>query len=142
MVRRMDSAPLPSESVAQCATAMSSRHKSVATIFCWLDGLFIVAAIAMVLDNKRPDSASLAGGMAFWVGLFTILVVRSLMKARKSTNLGKRATSDPTLRWYLNGKMIVAATDQGAALPDLSFKITPRLITVLTAVPRAHVVSR
>ena len=142
MVRRMDSAPLPSESVAQCATAMSSRHKSVATIFCWLDGLFAVAAIAMLIDRKRPDWASLAGGMAFWVGLFTILAVRQLMKARKMTNLGTRATSDPALRWYLNGKMIVCTSATGAPQVDMSFKITPRLITVLTAVPRAHVVSR
>jgi hypothetical protein len=142
MVRRMDSAQLPPESVAQCATSMASRHKSVATVMLWLDGLFIVAAIAMLLDRNRPDWASLAGGMAFWVGLFSILATRSLMKARKMTNLGTRATSDPALHWYLNGKMIVCTSATGAPQVDLSFKITSRLITVLTAVPRAHVVNR
>jgi len=138
----MDNAQLPSESVAQCATAMSSRHKSIATIYLWLDGLFAVAAIAMLLDRKRPDWASLAGGMAFWVGLFTILAVWQLAKARKATRLAKLATSDATKRWYLNSKMIVAASETGAPLADLSFKITSRLLTVLTAVPRAQVVAR
>lgn len=138
----MDNARLPPESVAQCATAISSRHKSIATIYLWLDGLFTVAAIAMLLDRKRPDWASLAGGMAFWVGLFTILAVWQLSKARKGTKLAKLAASDATKRWYLNGKMIVAASETGSPLPDLSFKITSRLITVLTAVPRAHVVAR
>lgn len=138
----MDSAQLPSESVAQCATAMSSRHKSVATIFLWIDGLFAVAAVAMLADDKRADSASLAGGMAFWVGLLTIIAVWQLVKARRSTRIAARATSDRALRWYLNGKMIVAANETGAPLPDQSFKITSRLLTVLTAVPRAHVVAR
>ena len=142
MVRGMDTAQLPSESVAQCATSMSSRHKSIATIYLWLDGLFAVAAIAMLMDRKRPDWASLAGGMAFWVGLFTILAVWQLSKARKGTKLAKLATSDLSKRWYLNGKMIIGASDSGAPLPDLSFKITSRLLTVLTAVPRAHVVMR
>ena len=138
----MDNAQLPSESVAQCATAMSSRHKSIATIYLWLDGLFAVAAIAMLVDRTKPDWASLAGGMAFWVGLFTILAVWQLTKARNRTKLAKLAASDATKRWYLNGKMIVAANETGAPLPDLSFKITSALITVLTAVPRAHVVAR
>ncbi len=138
----MDHAQLPSESVAQCATSMSSRHKSIATIYLWLDGLFAVAAIAMLVDRKRPDWASLAGGMAFWVGLFTILAVWQLTKARNRTKLAKLAASDLTKRWYLNGKMIVAANETGAPLPDLSFKITAGLNTVLTAVPRAQVVAR
>lgn len=138
----MDNAQLPPESVAQCATSMSSRHKSIATIYLWLDGLFTVAAVAMLLDRKRPDWASLAGGMAFWVGLFTILSVWQLSKARKRTKLAKLATSDATKRWYLNGKMVVAASETGAPLPDHSFKITSGLLTVLTAVPRAHVVAR
>ncbi len=142
MVRAMDSPSLPPESVAQCSTAMASRHKSVATVMFWLDGLFLAAAIAMLVDRKRPDWASLAGGMAFWVGLFSILAIWSMLKARKATERGKRAASDTSLRWYLNGNLIVAASDTGAPLPDLSFKITSRLITVLTAVPRAHVVSR
>jgi hypothetical protein len=142
MVRRMDSASLPPESVAQCTTAMASRHKSVATIMFWLDGLFAAGVIAMIADRKKPDWASLAGGMAFWVGLFSILAIRALLKARKVTALGKRATEDSSLRWYLNGKMVVGASATGAPLPDLSFKITQRLITVLTAVPRAHVVNR
>ena len=138
----MDSSPLPPESVAQCSTAMASRHKSVATVMFWLDGLFVAGVIAMLADRSKPDWVSLAGGMAFWVGLFSILAIRSVLKARKATALGARATSDRSLRWYLNGKMIVAASDTGAPLPDLSFKISSRLITVLTAVPRAPVVSR
>ena len=138
----MDHAQLPPESVAQCATSMSSRHKSIATIYLWLDGLFAVAAIAMLMNRKRPDWASLAGGMAFWVGLFTILAVWQLAKARNRGKLAKLATSDATKRWYLNGKMIVAANETGAPLPDLSFKITSSLFTVMTAVPRAHVVAR
>ncbi len=141
MVRRMDTAQLPPESVAQCATSMSSRHKSIATIFVWLDGLFAVAAVAMLLDRTRPDWGQLAGGMAFWVGLFTILTVWQLSKARKRTKLAKLAASDLSMRWYLNGKMIVGASQTGAPLPDVSFKITSGLVTVLTAVPRAHVVA-
>jgi len=142
MVRAMDSSPLPPESVAQCSTAMASRHKSIATVMFWLDGLFVAGVIAMLADRSKPDWGSLAAGMAFWVGLFSILAIRSVLKARKATALGARAASDRSLRWYLNGKMIVAASDTGAPLPDLSFKISSRLITVLTAVPRAHVVSR
>lgn len=121
---------------------MASRHKSIATIYLWLDGLFAVAAVAMLVDRTKPDWASLAGGMAFWVGLFTILAVWQLTKARNRTKLATLATADPTKRWYLNGKMIVAANETGAPLPDLSFKITSGLLTVLTAVPRAHVVAR
>lgn len=121
---------------------MASRHKSVATIMIWLDGLFIAGVIAMIADRSKPDWASLAGGMAFWVGLFTLLAVRSLIKARKATKRAELATTDRSLRWYLNGKMIVAASADGAPLPDHSFKITQRLASVLTAVPRAHIVSR
>ncbi len=121
---------------------MASRHKSVATIMFWLDGLFVAGVIAMLADRSKPDWASLAGGMAFWVGLFSILAIRSVLKARKATARAALATTDKSLRWYLNGKMIVAASAEGAPLPDLSFKISQRLVTVLTAVPRAHVVSR
>ncbi len=138
----MEHAQLPLESVAQCATSMSSRHKSIATIYLWLDGLFAIAAAAMLVDRTKPDWASLVGGMAFWVGLFTILAVWQLTKARNRTKLAKLAASDLTKRWYLSGRMIVAANETGAPLPDLSFKITSGLLTVLTAVPRAHVVAR
>ena len=137
----MDHAQLPSESVAQCATSMSSRHKSIATIYLCLDGLFVISAIAMLADHKRPDASTLAAGMAFWVGLLTILSVWQLSKARKRTRFAKLAASEPTMRWFLNGKMIVAASETGAPLPDKSFKITSGLLTVLTAVPRAHVVA-
>lgn len=121
---------------------MASRSKSIASIFFWLDGIFVVGAIAMAADRTKPDWASTFGGMLFWVGLLSLFAIRLVLKARKNTRLARRASSEPNLRWYLNSKMIVGTTETGAPSPELSFKITSRLVTVLTAVPRAHVVAR
>ncbi len=138
----MDNPQLPAESVAQCATAMASRSKSIASIFLFLDVIFVVGAIAMAAERTKEDWASTFFGMLFWVGLLSLLGIRMIFKARKATQLARRAISEPNLRWYLNNKMIVGATETGAPSPDLSFKITSKLVTVLTAVPRAHVVQR
>jgi hypothetical protein len=137
----MDARQLPPESIAQAATSMASRHKSVATIMFWLDGLFVCGAIAMAADQSKLDWASKLGGMLFWVALFTFLAVRSLRKASRATRIGARASADRSLTWYLNQKVIVGANATGAPLPDLSFKVTSSLINVLTAVPQARVVS-
>lgn len=137
-----DSIQLPRECIEQTADSVASTQKSIATVMIWLLGLFAVGGVAFMFDAPGGELAETLGGFGFWVALFTWLSVRYVRKARRIRDTGRLATSDPSMQWYLSGRLIVPADAQGVPQPARAFKISSRLRTVLTAVPRAQLVTR
>lgn len=128
---------LPSECIEQTTASVASRYKTLAAVMGFFGGVFALGGTAMLLDHQQQDAAATAAGMAFWVVLFGYLVFRFLRKAERARRAGQ-ASLDRTMQWFLDGKTVVAADVNGVPQPDLSFDITAKLRTVLTAVPRAQ----
>ncbi len=131
---------LPSECIEQTAESVASRHKSIAVLWFWALGLFAFGGVAMAAEGKE-DASTVVVGIGFWVVLFGILAVRTLRKAWRARRSGQ-ASLDRSLQWFLDGKTIVAADARGIPQPELAFKITGKLRTALTAVPRAQALVR
>lgn len=130
---------LPSECIAQTATAVAGRHKTIAGVMGAFVGLFAIASVAIFAEGREPASTG-AGGL-FWVALFAYFLMRNLRKAERARRAGA-ASLDRALRWFLEGRTVLATDAKGVPQPELAFDITAKLRTVLTAVPRAEVVQR
>jgi len=137
-----DSIELPSASVENAATTVADRKAGHAKVWFGVAAFFAFVVVAMLLDNAGhlgtyTKSEALIGGV-FWVGLFSTIGGLVVRRSRRARAAAARAASDPSLRWYLNGQLILAVDERGVAQPALAFPIHDQLRTMLTAIPQAR----
>lgn len=147
-----ESIAIPAERVPPVAKDMASTSKNIAAVLLFLCGLLAIATISVAVgdtpsgDLDAPkNSAEAAGhavGMIIVIALFAGLPgwfgLRAARNASRATRAANLAASDPSYTWQLSGKYIVAVDAQGAPRPELSFKVSGKLRTMLLAVPRAQ----
>lgn len=145
----IESIEVRAERVPPVATDMASGSKTVAAVLFFLSAVLALGVFGMSFDDKKEalgdDSAEAAGaviGFLLIVGLPGLLGFRHARNASRATRAGKLAQTDLHYTWRLSGKYIIAADGNGAPRPELSFKISRKLRTMLLAVPRAEVVDR
>jgi hypothetical protein len=148
-----ESISIPANRVPPVATDMASSSKSIAGVLFFVTAIVLMAMLG-VLSEDKPTSkygsdAEKAGekvGMVIAVVLFggipAWFAFKSARNASRATRAGKLAQTDPTYRFQLSGKFIIAADGAGVPHPELSFKVNQKLRTMLLAVPRAEVVDK
>jgi hypothetical protein len=135
-----ESIQLPAESVDQAATSVISAGKSSLAMMFWMDGIFVVAAIA-ILTKETRDFGTMLGGLAFWAVVLAFLTRRP-WKRVKTARAAQLAAKSGQMTWLLSERLIVAVNERNIPLGELSFKIPRGTRQLLLAVPQARVVER
>ena len=142
-----ESRPLPADVIPSIASSMSRRHRTIAILQFVVAGLLTLVLLSPYLDPdhhwKHPGHKPIAGtivAIVIFAGGSALAGARRIMSMRLARRVAQCAT-DPALKWFLNGNVIVAADERGVPRPDLSLVITKTLQLTLTAVPRATAVS-
>jgi hypothetical protein len=142
-----DSIPIPAERVPPIAKDQSGTSQAIAGVIGFIAVALAVAVFSAPSEAPPGESAAydagfFAGiviGMALMVGLPGLFAFRSARNAKRATRAAALASSDPSYRWSLADRWIVAVDAAGIPHPELSFKISRKLRTMLLAVPRAEV---
>jgi hypothetical protein len=131
-----ESVPIDHTNVASVARETAANAKLFAALLIAVAGLFVVAAATM--KHKHGVGAAI-GGIGFWVVVFGGFGARFLRQARRAEGAIRLVESRSPHQFFLSDRMIVVASDAGALRPEMSFKISKRLRSMLLAVPRASV---
>ena len=142
-----ESIAIPAERIPPVAKDQSGTSQAIAGVLGFVALAFGVAVISSPGEASPGESAAydagfFAGviiGMAIIVGLPGLFAFRSARNAKRATRAAGLAQSDPSYRWSLADRWIVAVDGAGIPRPELSFKISRKLRTMLLAVPRAEV---
>lgn len=135
-----ESIQLPAESVEQAATSVISSGKSSLAMWFWMNGVFVLAAIAILLRETK-DFGTMLGGLAFW-GVVLAFLTRRPWKRVKTARAAQLAAKTERLTWLLSDRLIVAVNERNIPVADLSFKISRGTRQLLLAVPQARLVER
>ena len=144
----VESIPIPSERIPPVATEAAGAAKNLAAVFLVFAAIVVLAGIGMAAEGKPPSGDDDMGGGAmlfgllFWLSIPSLLGLRFVRMARRATRAARLAAQDSATTWRLAGKLIVAADGAGVPRPEVSFKISQKLRTMLLAIPRAEVVER
>jgi hypothetical protein len=147
-----DVVQIPAERIPPVATEASSNSKVIAGLLLSLFVIALIACIGVLGENKHKeefrDSAEAAGhaigtviGVFIMVGLPALFGFKAARNASRATRAAA-ATANRNLSWRLSGKFIIAADSAGVPQPDVSFKISNKLRTMLLALPRADLITR
>lgn len=148
----VESIPVPAERIPPVASDAASGSKTAAGLLIFACVIIAIAMLGVLADGTHHeqvrDSAEAAGYNAGQVIAFLLFAglpgwfgFRAARNASRATRAA-RAVSDRSFTWRLSGKYIIAADAGGAPRPELSFKVSGKLRTMLLAVPRAEVVDR
>lgn len=151
----VESIQIPPERIPPVAKEAASGSKTIAGVLFFFTVIAALAMFGTLTDETRNerrrsgDSAEEAGrkvgeviGVLLFAGLPALFAFRSARNASRATRSIALAASDQRYSFRLSGKHIITADPHGAPRPDLSFKISGKLRTMLLAVPRAEVVDR
>ncbi len=136
-----ESIQLPAESVEQAATSVISSAKSSLAMMFWMDGLFVIAAIAILTRDAREFGTMLAG-LGFWAVVLGLVTRRPWKRVQTARAALLAVKTGRTLTWLLSDRLIVAVNERGIPQTELSFKIASGTRQLLLAVPTARVVER
>ncbi|CAN5778090.1 hypothetical protein BH11MYX3_BH11MYX3_01820 [soil metagenome] len=106
----------------------------------WMNGVFVLAAIAILLRETK-DFGTMLGGLAFW-GVVLAFLTRRPWKRVKTARAAQLAAKTERLTWLLSDRLIVAVNERNIPVADLSFKISRGTRQLLLAVPQARLVER
>jgi hypothetical protein len=102
---------------------------------------FAFAALFMWAEIHMPHAFDPIGATIFAVMVLVAVPAAVglwfFSKAKRVTNAGHVASTDPSFTWHLVGRHIAATDGSGAPRPDLSFAITGAIRRTVTAIPRA-----
>jgi hypothetical protein len=137
-----DSISIPAVRIGPVATEAASSAKTGAAIWCFAIAVLVLATIGIATDGTgtKQEPTQLIVGIVFWVLIVASIAMRYLKAARRASAALARANTDPSSQWFLSGKMIVGVDASGAPNPQVTFKISRKLRTMLLAVPQATVV--
>ena len=144
----VESIPIPSERIPPVATEAAGAAKNLAAVFLVFAAIIVLAGIGMSLEGKPASGDDDVGGGAmlfgllFWLSIPALLGIRFLRMASRATRAARLAAQDPSTTWRLAGKLMIAADGAGVPRPEVSFKISQKLRTMLLAIPRAELVER
>ncbi|MBV8762758.1 MAG: hypothetical protein JO257_36070 [Deltaproteobacteria bacterium] len=134
------SIPIPSERIPPIAKEVADAKKTWAIL--WWFGTSLAALIAYGQnDTSHDDRASHVAGVLFWVVVLFFLGMRQWKLGRRATRAADLATT-PHTSFVLANNLIVAIDDRGVSLPDATFKIGGKHVTMLTALPAATLVPK
>ncbi len=136
-----ESIQLPAESVEQAATSVISSGKSSLAMMFWMDGIFVVAATA-ILTREHKEFGTMLAGLGFWAVILGLLTRRPWKRVQSARAALLAAKTNRSLTWLLNERLIVAANERSIPLTELSFKIGRGTRQLLLAVPQARIVER
>jgi hypothetical protein len=149
-----DSIPIPANRVPPVASDMAGSSKTNAGVLFFVAAIVFIAMLGVLADGDKTSekygsdaekagekvgqmiAVVLFGGLPGWFGF------KAARNASRATRAGKVASTDPSYTFRLAGKFIIAADGAGVPHPELSFKINPKLRTMLLAVPHAEVVDK
>jgi hypothetical protein len=141
-----DSIAIPAERIPPIATDMSGTSQAIAGVLFFVALVFGVAVIGAPAEMPTGESGAYDAGFIAGFILAAVIAVGvpgwfgfgSARNASRATRAAALAKSDPSYTWTLAGKWIIAADGAGVPRPELSFKISRKLRTMLLAVPRAE----
>jgi hypothetical protein len=129
------SIPIPPERVPPIAKEVADARKTYAIL--WWFGSALAALIAYGQSSKRDDGTSEIAGIAFWAVVLVWLGVRQWRIARRATEAARLAQMTGT-SFVLAGNQLIAIDERQVSQPSASFKLSGKLVTMLTALPTAQ----
>jgi hypothetical protein len=140
-----ESIPIPAPRIEPVALETASSAKTVAGVLFFFVAVFVFAAVGMLIDGNssssgKHDGSSMVAGVLFWLVVIGMVAMRFVKTARCASAAAQRAKADPASQWFLSGKLIVGWDSAGTPRPELTFKISNKLRTMLLSVPRATIV--
>lgn len=140
----VESIEIPASRVPPVATDAASASKVWAGVLLFFGVLFVIGVVAGPPEQTgaETDPVSMLLGGGILAGVVGFLGFRFVRNASRATRAAALAQTEQRFTWWISGKHIVAADQHGAPRPELSFKISGKLRTMLLAVPRADVVDR
>ncbi len=133
------SIPIPPERVPPIAKEVADAKKTWAIL--WWFGTALAALIAYGSADGSGDSKNSIIGIAFWAFVLFMLGVRQWKIGRRASHAAELAKG-PHTSFVLANNLIVAIDDRGVSLPDATFKVTGKHVTMLTALPSATLVAK
>jgi hypothetical protein len=130
---------IPPERIPPIAKEVADAKKTWAILWWFVTALAVLIAYGQT-DTDHEKASSVAG-LAFWAFVLFALGVRQWKIGRRATRAADLATG-PHTSFVLANNLIVAIDDRGVSLPDATFKITGKHVTMLTALPSATLVSK
>ena len=130
------SIPIPSERIPPIAKEVADAKKTYAIL--WWFGAALAALIAYGQhDSHAHDATTKIAGMAFWVVVLFWLGYRQWKLAGRAAQAVTLAGGADT-SFVLANNLIVAVDNRGVSLPDATFKVSGKHVTMLTALPTAQ----
>jgi hypothetical protein len=135
---------IPAVRIGPVATESATSAKVVAAMSFFAAVVLVLSTIGIATDVSGPKQQpmQLTVGILFWVGIVGSIAMRYVKTARRALAAASRAHADASSQWFLCGRMIVGVDVSGAPNPDVTFKISRKLRTMLLAVPPATLVER
>ena len=134
------SIPIPPERVPPIAKEVADAKKTYAIL-----GWFGMSLAALIFygqhDTDKHDGGTMIAGYAFWIFVLFALGLRQWKIGRRATRAAELATG-PDTSFVLANNLIVTIDTRGVSLPDATFKIGGKHVTMLTALPAATLVPR
>ena len=133
------SIPIPSERVPPIAKDIADAKKTYAIL--WWFGTSLAALMAYGSTDGSGDKTTNVAGIAFWAFVLFALGLRQWKLGRRAARAVELATN-PDISFVLANNLIVAIDRRGVSLPDATFKIRGKHVTMLTALPAATLVRK
>ncbi len=133
------SIPIPPERVPPIAKEVADSKKTWAIL--WWFGTALAGLIAYGSADGSGDTKNSIIGIAFWAFVLFMLGVRQWKIGRRASHAAELANG-PHTSFVLANNLIVAIDDRGVSLPDATFKISGKHVTMLTALPSATLVAK
>ena len=132
------SIPIPPERIPPIAKEIVDAKKTYAIL--WWFGTSLACLIAYGQNDTKDGTAHVAG-VLFWVVVLFLLGMRQWKLGRRAQRAADLATG-PHTSFVLANNLIVAIDDRGVSLPDATFKVSGKHVTMLTALPAATLVPK
>ncbi|HSN30987.1 MAG TPA: hypothetical protein VLT45_32095 [Kofleriaceae bacterium] len=133
------SIPIPPERIPPIAKEVADSKKTYAIL--WWFGTALAALIGYGSTDGSGDTKSSLIGIIFWAFVLFALGMRQWKLGRRAAHAAELA-SGPHTSFVLANNLIVAIDDRGVSLPDATFKVGGKHITMLTALPSATLVAK
>jgi hypothetical protein len=133
------SIPIPPERVPPIAKEVADAKKTWAILWWFVTALAVLIAFGQ--SDSDHDKVSSVAGLAFWAFVLFALGLRQWKIGRRATRAADLATA-PDTAFVLANNLIVAIDTRGVSLPDATFKISGKHVTMLTALPSATLVTK
>jgi hypothetical protein len=126
---------IPPERVPPIAKEVADAKKTYAIL--WWFGSALAALIGYGQSTSGGHESSEVAGVAFWAVVLLWVGVRQWRVARRATEASRRAETGGT-SFVLAGNQLIAIDERQVSQPSASFKISKKLVTMLTALPTAQ----